>query len=259
MVTGTTWPSQVGSPGRLTTVLPVVRPASSQARRRLVVSTRTSTVRPTDRSMQPGLDGLLQALERHDPAGLLRLGDVVRHPLGGQGVRARRVLEREHAVELNGLGQRHRLRRSPRPSLPGTRRSYRSRAGCPGGRRGAAARVRGSPRGCAGGASPSARATSPTAPAGAGACTPWAGRAARRSAAASSGAGAGWRSGSARYRRPRAPPRAAPGSRMPGRPAPGSDSRSGRAAAPPCARWRRAPRPRARISALARIRSCPRV
>jgi hypothetical protein len=46
MRTGTICPTQDGSPGRLTTVLPDVRPESSQFRRRLVVSTSTGSTRP---------------------------------------------------------------------------------------------------------------------------------------------------------------------------------------------------------------------
>ena len=72
-------------------------------------------------------------------------------------------------------------------------------------------------------------------------------------------ADAGSRTGCARCRARRAPPRAAPRSRSRHRRAPGSDSRSGRAAGlrvGPCAA---ASRTSARISAFGRIRSWPRV
>jgi hypothetical protein len=47
IVMGTSRPTRFGSPAKFTTVLPLVRPDSSHARRRLTESTSTSTVCPT--------------------------------------------------------------------------------------------------------------------------------------------------------------------------------------------------------------------
>ena len=51
----------------------------------------------------------LQRLQGYDPCRLLLVPHIVRHPFRRQRIRPRRVLEREHAVILHGLGQRERL------------------------------------------------------------------------------------------------------------------------------------------------------
>ena len=51
--TGTSLPIDVPSPVKFTTVLPLVRPESSQSRRRLRESTRTDSTRPTACSCSP--------------------------------------------------------------------------------------------------------------------------------------------------------------------------------------------------------------
>ena len=56
-------------------------------------------LRGADRRLeQAPLHLFLYRLERHDPPRLLRLRHVVHHPLPRQCLRARRILEREHAV-----------------------------------------------------------------------------------------------------------------------------------------------------------------
>src|SRR4030095_15604992 len=49
IVTSTSCPSHCGGPGKLTTVLPLVRPVSSHSRRRLAASTSTWLVDPIER------------------------------------------------------------------------------------------------------------------------------------------------------------------------------------------------------------------
>ena len=181
-------PIQSGSPAKFTTVLPLVRPDSSQSRRRLRDSTSTCSSRPIASPIQLALDLPLQRLQRHDAPRLLLLGHVVRHPLQRERVRPRRVLEREHAVIARPPRSATACPRSRRPSRQGTRRSYRSRARCPAWRRAGARRARGTPRACAAGASRRARASSRTAPAGAGA-----GRPSARSRIASIMRGVTWR------------------------------------------------------------------
>ena len=122
---------------------------------------------------------LCSACSVDDPPRLLLLRHVVWQALQRERVRPRRVLEREHAVIPDRRRQRQRLLEVARRSRPGSRRSYRSTARCPAWPRAAARRAPGSPRACAAAASPPGPAWSRTAPAGAGAGRPSAGRASR--------------------------------------------------------------------------------
>ena len=173
--------------------------------------------------VQPPLNPPLQRLQRDDAARLLFLRHIVRHPLGCQRVRALRVLEREHAVIPHGLGQCQRLLEVRRLSHRGSQRSYRSIAGRSGEPRESVwielevvfARI-------APAHQRSRSASIRTAPADAGACTPWATTAWPRSGDRSCAGDAGWRNGFVRCPRSRGPPRARPGSRRQDRLAPGS-------------------------------------
>ena len=100
-----------GAAGRL--------PRSAAARRE---STSTSSIEPTAACEPLDLDVSLQRLERHDPPRLLRLRHVVRHPLDGERVRTRRVLERVHRVIAGAADEIQRLARSPRRSRRESRR-----------------------------------------------------------------------------------------------------------------------------------------
>ena len=126
IVTSTNCPSHSGGPGKLTTVLPLVRPVSSHSRRRLVASTSTCARRSNRPLEEVRLDRPLERLQRHDAPRLLRLRHIVRHPLRRQRVRPLRVLEREHAVVAEPPRSATASPRSPRPSLLGSQRSYRS-------------------------------------------------------------------------------------------------------------------------------------
>ena len=103
---------------------------------------------------------LLQRLQRHDPARLLPLVDVVRQPLERERVRARRVLEREHAVIARRLRvsdsvsskSSTRLAGEPDDHI-GRQRDVRHGLAQPADQR------RGIPRACAAGASPRAHAS----------------------------------------------------------------------------------------------------
>ena len=126
------------------------------------------------------------------------LRHVVRQPLRRQRVRPLRVLEREHAVEPHRSRSATACRRTRPRSRLGTQRSYRSIAGPSGW----PSRIRSTSsrycsRVCRRRIRCEHRWSSPTAPAGAGACRPPADRAPRRSADPRRAADAGSQSGSA--------------------------------------------------------------
>ncbi len=103
-------PATPAVPGKLTTVLPLVRPDNSHSRRRLVSRRPAPRLCRSNRPLEEvRLDRPLQRLQRHDAPRLLRLRHIVRHPLRRQRVRPLRILEGEHAVIADRLGQRQRL------------------------------------------------------------------------------------------------------------------------------------------------------
>ena len=166
-------PIQSGSPAKFTTVLPLVRPDSSQSRRRLRDSTSTLLLAADRLTIELALNVLLQRLQRHDAPRLLLLGHVVRHPLQRERVRPRRILEREHAVVPDGRVRATACRRSRRAVSPGNPTIISVESAMSGmALAEARRRARGTPRACTAGASRRARASSRTAPAGGGAGTP---------------------------------------------------------------------------------------
>ena len=220
-----TCPSHSASPGKLTTVLPVGAPGQLP-RRAAGSSCRPAPPPcvPTDRCVQFGLDVPLQRLQRHDAARLLRPRLRRRPSACAASVFGRGEYLNENMLWNRTARSATASRRSPPPVSPGNPTIMSVESWMPG--MAVAQRVDQLEIFLAR-VAPAHRLEHPrrarTAPAGAGACIPWAGRASLDERGRCSAADAGWQSGCARRRAPRGRPRAGRRSRRPGRRAPGSD------------------------------------